>query len=138
MKKYINLAILYAILAMVGGIFYREFTKYMGFTSYTTLSVLHTHYFILGMILFLILGILEKITAFSDTKIRKLIFTYNVGLNLTVIMLLVRGICQVRQTPLSVASDSMISGLAGVGHLILGISLILVLFKIKRAVDSMS
>lgn len=138
MKKYINLAILYAILAMVGGIFYREFTKYMGFTSYTTLSVLHTHYFILGMILFLILGILEKITAFSDTKIRKLIFTYNVGLNLTVIMLLVRGICQVGQTPLSVASDSMISGLAGVGHLILGISLILVLFKIKRAVDSMS
>ncbi|HBQ75240.1 MAG TPA: hypothetical protein DD755_16045, partial [Erysipelotrichaceae bacterium] len=27
MKKTINLAFLYAILAMIGGVFYREFTK---------------------------------------------------------------------------------------------------------------
>lgn len=30
MKRYINSALLYAVLAMVGGVFYREFTKFKG------------------------------------------------------------------------------------------------------------
>ncbi len=50
MKRYMNLALLYAILAMVSGVFYREFTKFNGFTSKTTLGVVHTHYFLLGMV----------------------------------------------------------------------------------------
>ena len=49
MKRYMNSALLYAILAMAGGVFYREFTKFNGFTAKTTLSVVHTHYFLLGM-----------------------------------------------------------------------------------------
>ena len=32
MKKYLNIALAYAIAAMAGGVFYREFTKYSGFT----------------------------------------------------------------------------------------------------------
>ena len=47
MKRYMNAAQLYAILAMVGGVFYREFTKFQGFTGKTVLSVVHTHYFLL-------------------------------------------------------------------------------------------
>ena len=47
MKRYMNTALLYAILAMVGGVFYREFTKFHGFTAKTTLSVVHTHYFLM-------------------------------------------------------------------------------------------
>lgn len=53
MKRYMNMALLYAVLAMVGGVFYREFTKFNGFTAKTTLSVVHTHYFLLGMVVFL-------------------------------------------------------------------------------------
>ena len=34
MKKYLNIALAYAIAAMVGGVFYREFTKYSGFTRW--------------------------------------------------------------------------------------------------------
>lgn len=49
MKRYMNAALLYAVLAMAGGVFYREFTKFTGFTAKTTLSVIHTHYFMLGM-----------------------------------------------------------------------------------------
>ena len=60
MKRYINSALLYAVLAMVGGVFYREFTKFNGFTTKTTLSVVHTHYFLLGMVFFLLLLLLEK------------------------------------------------------------------------------
>ena len=55
MKRYINTALLYAIFAMAGGVFYREFTKFNGFTGKTTLSVVHTHYFLLGVVFFLLL-----------------------------------------------------------------------------------
>ena len=41
MKRYMNAALLYAVLAMAGGVFYREFTKFTGFTAKTTLSVIH-------------------------------------------------------------------------------------------------
>ena len=47
MKQYINCSIVYVVLALVGGVFYREFAKMNDYTSWTTLSVVHTHYFIL-------------------------------------------------------------------------------------------
>ena len=47
-KRYLNTAILYAILAMIFGVFYREFTKFNHFTGKTNLSVMHTHYFLHG------------------------------------------------------------------------------------------
>ena len=50
MKQYMKPSLMYAILAMVGGVFYREFTKFNGFTAETALGVVHTHYFLLGMI----------------------------------------------------------------------------------------
>ena len=59
MKRYMNLALVYSILAMAGGVFYREFTKFCGFAGKTTLSVVHTHYFLLGMVFFLLLLLLE-------------------------------------------------------------------------------
>lgn len=55
MKRYINSALLYAVLAMAGGVFYREFTKFNGFAGKTTLSVVHTHYFLLGVSMVLLL-----------------------------------------------------------------------------------
>lgn len=55
MKRYMNCALLYSVLAMAGGVFYREFTKLNAFTGKTTLSVVHTHYFLLGMVVFLLL-----------------------------------------------------------------------------------
>lgn len=47
-------------------------------------------------------------------------------------MLVVRGIVQVLD--LNVVS-ALISGIAGIGHIILGVSLILILLDIKRSVD---
>ena len=51
MKRYINYSIVHAVLALVGGVFYREFTKINDYVAWTTLSVVHTHYFILGIII---------------------------------------------------------------------------------------
>ena len=58
-KKYADLALVYAMVAMVFGVFYREFTKFSHFTGQTNLSFLHTHYFMLGMFFFLILLLLN-------------------------------------------------------------------------------
>lgn len=51
MKRYINYSIIYTVLAMIGGVFYRELTKMNDYTAWSTLSVVHTHYFILGIII---------------------------------------------------------------------------------------
>lgn len=134
MKKYMNPVLIYAVLAMVGGVFYREFTKYNGFTGKTTLSVVHTHYFVLGMLFFLMLVILEKNFSFTNEKTSRILFTYHLGLNVVVAMFIWRGITQVLQTELSSALSAAISGMAGIGHVLLGISLIMLLLQIRKKV----
>ena len=134
MKRYANTALLYAILAMVGGVFYREFTKFNGFTAKTTLSVVHTHYFLLGMVFFLLILVLEKNFSFTGAKTGRVLALYHVGLNLTAVMLVVRGVPQVLGTSLSAGMNAAISGIAGIGHILLGVSLILMLLQIKRSV----
>lgn len=134
MKRYINTALLYAILAMAGGVFYREFTKFSGFTAKTTLSVVHTHYFLLGMVFFLLLLVLEKNLSFTGTTTGRVLFFYHLGLNLTAVMLVVRGITQVLDTPLSSGMSAAISGMAGIGHILLGVSLVLLLLQIRKRV----
>ena len=134
MKRYANTALLYAILAMAGGVFYREFTKFNGFTAKTTLSVVHTHYFLMGMVFFLLLLMLEKNFSFTGAKTGRVLALYHVGLNLTAAMLVVRGVFQVLGTSLSAGMNAAISGIAGIGHILLGVSLILMLLQIKRSV----
>lgn len=134
MKRYINAALCYAILAMVGGVFYREFTKFAGFTAKTTLSVVHTHYFLLGMVFFLLLLLLEKAFAFTTEKTSRPLVLYHVGLNLMVVMLLVRGIVQVLGLPLSSAWDASLSGVAGIGHILLGVAMVWLLLQVKASV----
>lgn len=50
MKKYLNISLIYAVAAMAGGVFYREFTKYNAYTGVTALGKVHTHLFMLGML----------------------------------------------------------------------------------------
>lgn len=135
MKRYINIALLYAVLAMIGGVFYREFTKFNGFTAKTTLGVVHTHYFLLGMFFFLVLLLLEKNFSFTGAKTGRVLAVYHIGLNLTGVMFVVRGVTQVLGAELSSGMSAAISGIAGIGHILLGVSLVLILAQIKRAVS---
>ncbi|WP_194191550.1 DUF2871 domain-containing protein [Clostridium chrysemydis] len=134
MKKYINLAFTYAILALVSGVFYREFTKIQGYTERTTLSVTHTHLFMLGTIMFLIIGIFSLITNLEEQKQFKLFMKlYNIGLPFMVIMFFVRGILQVMNAPLSKGASSAISGIAGVSHILVGISIVLLFIALRNS-----
>lgn len=134
MKRYINMALLYAVFAMAGGVFYREFTKFNNFTAKTTLGVVHTHYFLLGMVFFLLLLLLEKSFSFTGSKTGRILAVYHIGLNLTAVMFFVRGVLQVLEIALSSGMNAAISGIAGIGHMLLGISLVLLLMQIKRSI----
>lgn len=134
MKRYMNATLLYAIFAMIGGVFYREFTRFHGFAAKTTLSVVHTHYFLLGVVFFLLLLLLEKNFSFTNPKTRYLLTMYHIGLNLTAVMLAVRGVVQVMSVSPSPGMNAAISGIAGIGHILLGIGLVLLLLQIKRSV----
>ena len=116
-KRYLNLSLVYAILAMVGGVFYREFTTVLGYTARTTLGLVHTHYFMLGMVFFLLLAVVEKTFSFTTAKTGRVLAVYHVGLNLTAVMLVVRGIVQVMGITLSAAAGGAVSGIAGLGHI---------------------
>lgn len=119
MKRLMNASIVYGVLGLIGSVFYREFT---------TLSVVHTHYLMLEMVLFLLLVVVEKNFHFVDNKVLKYLLFYHIGLNLTVVMLVVRGVVQV----LSLDVSSVV--LFGIAHLILGISMVLVLFSIGNCI----
>ncbi len=134
MKRYMNLSLVYAVLTMVGGVFYREFTKFNGFTGKTTLGVVHPHYFLLGMVFFLLLLLLEKNFGFTGPKTGRVLIAYQMGLNLTTVMFVVRGVTQVLGTSLSSGMTAAISGMAGIGHIILGVSLVVLLVQIRRSV----
>ena len=136
MKRYINAALLYAILAMAGGVFYREFTKLNGFTGKTTLSVVHTHYFLLGLVFFLTLLALEKSFSFTGPKTGRVLAVYHAGLNLTAVMLVVRGVTQALAFELSSGMSAAVSGVAGIGHILLGVSMVLLLVQVKRTVTA--
>ena len=100
----------------------------------TTLAVVHTHYFLLGMVFFLLLLLLEKAFAFSGEKTGRTLALYHTGLNITGAALLVRGVTQVLSLPLSGGYDAALSGIAGIGHLLLGISMVLLLLSVRRKV----
>lgn len=132
MKKFINISFIYAIAAMVFGVFFREFTKFNNFAGNTTLSLLHVHLFTLGMLFFLIVASLNN--NFSITKHKKFKFffySYNIGLVITTAMLLWRGILQALLIEPTSAINASISGIAGIGHMLLSIGIITLFIIIK-------
>lgn len=139
MKKYVIVSFVCALLAMIFGIFYREFTKGMDFTEVTVLGKIHPHLFILGMLFFLVVAMVDRLFSIHEKKPFKFFFIfYLCGLGITVVMMLVRGILEVNGSEISSGINGMISGLAGMGHILLGVGIILFficLFKSIKKTD---
>ena len=134
MKRYLNISLAYAVAAMVGGVFYREFTKWNGFTGVTALGKVHVHLFLLGMVMFLLVALFaDRLDLSGNGRFHAFMCIYNVGVPLTACMLIVRGVTQVLATPLSPGVDSAISGIAGIGHILVGVGLVLLLLSQRQA-----
>lgn len=133
MKKIINTAITYAILALISGVVFREVTRFANFTEKTTLSLVHTHLFALGMLLFLVLLSLEKqFELTKHTRFTLFYWLYNVGLSVAVLGFFVRGLMQVYRVEVSSGLNASISGIVGIGHALLATGIVLILFIIKK------
>jgi len=134
MKKYINLAFFYACAAIACGVFYREFTKAYGFTGRTSLAFTHLHLFALGTIMFLLIALLnDRLKLDAQKSFRTFLILYNIGLPFMVIMFFVRGILQVKGTAVSAGASAAVSGIAGISHTILTISVILLFCALRRS-----
>ena len=133
MQKYLDKSIYYALFAMASGVFYREFTKVMKFEGRTYLSKVHPHVFVLGMLFYLIIYLLSFNLDFEkNPKIDKDLIYYNFGLILSIIMMMTRGIIQILYVNLTNFQNATISGLAGLGHTILALSIILSFFELRK------
>ncbi|MDE6476350.1 MAG: DUF2871 domain-containing protein [Erysipelotrichaceae bacterium] len=135
MKIFYKISGSYAILALIGGVFYREFTKFNNYTQQTSLAFLHVHLFALGMLMHLLLMLFENQFSISQTKaFKKFILFYNIGLITTVIMMIVRGVMEVLNVAMSSGLDASISGVAGIGHILLAIGIFFLYRMFSQAI----
>lgn len=133
MKKLINISFIYFILAMVCGVFYREFTKFFNFTDKTTLSFTHSHLLTLGTILFLILSLFSINTdLLSHKKFKVFLRLYNISLPFMVIMMIIRGVIQVLNVNILSGINAAISGMAGIAHILMLVSFIILFIILKN------
>lgn len=134
MKKLLNTSMIYLVLALIGGVFYREFTKWNNYSGKTTLGIVHTHLFVLGVFLFLILALfcIKDNTLLEDKLFKKFFVLYNIALPFMTIMFVVRGILQVLNISLSHSMNSMISGISGISHILMAITLLMLFLALKK------
>ncbi len=128
MKRLYYAALTYMISGIAFGLFYRELTKFNEFDGDTQLAAAHTHLLALGMLFFLIMIGLEKLFSLSEAKTFGWFFwTYNAGVVLTVSMLIVHG----SMTVLGYETGPAIAGIAGMGHILITVGLVLLFVGLK-------
>ncbi|MDD6919922.1 MAG: DUF2871 domain-containing protein [Eubacteriales bacterium] len=133
MKKYLKISLVYAIFAMIGGVFYREFTKFNDYTGVTTLGKVHTHLFLLGMIVFMIVALFAKDNKLEEQKsFRVFMYVYNIGIAVMISMMILRGVVQVIELNVSNSVNVMISGVAGLGHIAVGVGIVLLIISLMK------
>lgn len=133
-KRLINTAFIYGILGLVAGAFYREFTKFMDFTGFTRLSLVHPHLLVLGTLIFLIAASFALYIDFAgDKKFRRFYCYYNTGLIITASMLFARGVYEVLAISNNLV-DAIISWTAGAGHASITIGIAFLFLSLKQVI----
>ncbi|MFD4369580.1 DUF2871 domain-containing protein [Rhodococcus sp. NPDC058521] len=135
MKKIWNFAFGYLIAGLLAGLYFRELTKAEGFTGDTQLGVLHTHLLTLGVVFLLVVLAFEKLFRLSESRQFTWFFrTYNAGVVVTTGMLAVHGTMTVLGKEVSPA----ISGIAGLGHILLTVGFVLFFFAVQTRITNPS
>lgn len=131
MRKLFYAAFAYMLAGVLSGLFYREFTKANGFPegAPTQLGLVHTHLLVLGFVVMLIVLLIEKAFALSESRLFGWFFwVYNAGLVVTSAMLIWHG----SLTVLGQESSAMISGIAGIGHILLSAGVVLLFLALRK------
>lgn len=137
MKKLYYSSFTYLILALASGVIWREITKILDITEKTALNVVHTHLFALGFIMFLVFMVLNHCFHIEQCqRFNTFFILYHVGVGLTALLMFIRGIVSIQEIRgdlvLSSRLDSSISGIAGIGHMILTVALVILMLMLKE------
>jgi cbb3-type cytochrome oxidase subunit 1 len=133
MRTILNTAHVYMILGLVSGLYYRELSKANDFTGDTQLSVVHTHLLTLGMLFFLIVLALEKLFDLTSHHLFGWFFwIYNTGLAITIATMTLHGTLTVLHRP----SSEAIAMVAGLGHIVLTVGLILLFATVGKRIPA--
>lgn len=130
MRRLFTAAFASMLLGVLSGLFYREFTKANDFPEgeFTQLGLVHTHLLVLGFVVLLIVLLLEKAFALTESKLFGWFFwTYISGLVLTSAMMVWHGIL----TVVGEQSTAMISGIAGLGHILLSAGMVFLFLALR-------
>ncbi|GGM34154.1 DUF2871 domain-containing protein [Microbacterium saperdae] len=131
MRRLFYAAFASMLVGVASGLFYREFTKLNDFPegASTQLGLVHTHLLTLGFVVLLIVLLLEKQFALSQSRLFGWFFgTYIAGLVLTSAMMVWHGCL----TVLGLESSKMIAGIAGLGHMLLTAGMILLFLALRK------
>lgn len=132
MRRLLYAFLVYMIIGLVSGFYYRELTKAHDFTGDTQLALVHTHTLILGMFMFLILLPLEKVFKLSSYYLFNWFFiVYHLGVIVTIGMMTYKGTLQVIGAKYS---PEALAGFAGIGHTGMLAGLLLLFFLLRQAI----
>lgn len=85
------------------------------------------------MVIFLLTALFAARYHLEEIKtFRTFMWVYNMGVPLTAVMLAVRGVTQVLGLSLSAGASASISGIAGIGHILTGVGMILLILSLKK------
>ena len=132
MRRLLYSFLIYMIIGLFSGFYYRELTKAHHFTGDTQLSLVHTHTLILGMFMFLLLLPLEKVFKLSSYYLFNWFFiVYHLGVIVTIGMMTYKGTLQVIGAKYS---PEALAGFAGIGHTGMLAGLLLLFFLLRQAI----
>lgn len=137
LKTIYRAAVAWTAVGLIGGLYYREFTKAQGVDGGTQLALLHTHALTLGTLTMLVL--LALVAALRIDQFKNFtagFWVYTAGAALTSTMLAVKGTLQVLGS--ASANSPAIAGISGLGHITITVGLILLLIAIGAAVKQAS
>lgn len=126
------------IMGLISGVFYRELTRFYNYENHTHLVKLHSHILVLGFIFCLTLYFITKNYPLNKLcKLKKPLFTYLIGLLLTIVSMTIIGIFEIVGNNTKDINISSLSGISGLGHIILSIGIIWMIITIFNIENSM-
>lgn len=129
----LGISFTFLIMGLVGGVFYREFTKFYNYTQTNHLGKIHVHTLVLGFIGLLLIYLLTKrYDSQMLANLKKPIVTFASGLTFTLVNLTLIGIYEVVGLGQETISRPAIDGISGLGHIVLGVGLVWTIIRIYR------
>lgn len=132
-KNLLAISFSFLIMGLLGGVFYREFTKIYDFTAPGHLGKIHVHTLVLGFIILSILYAIVKNYSVEQIRVlKKPVHIYIAGVTFTLVCMVLIGIYEVVSLGQAVVKQAALDGVSGLGHIVLSVGLVWTLLSVIR------